>query len=398
MSPDSLFALATLAAGLLVVIGAALARGRLFAIFVGVLLTIQGLISVALFDYFEPIWPIYAYLQATVDLHFLSLARARMRPLWWRATVSVPGLFFAAGTMLALPWAVVDAFGVTPHFAWLAFVVAAWGVVQSIWTREEEIDLALDEATIERVRRHPRGKAGDKRPLRIVQITDPHLGPLMSVARLRRICERAVAREPDLILLTGDFLTMESQAAASILEDSLAPLAALEGKVFACLGNHDHEAPLLVRSALASAKVRLLVDEEAVVETPFGPVQLIGADFKFRGRKAHLEALSRAYPRRPGHLRVVMLHDPGAFRHLPADHGDLVLSGHTHGGQLGLLTLGLPWTFVSVFTPIPDHGFWARGKDRLYVHRGTGVYGFPLRVGVPAEESLLRVHVQREVP
>ncbi|MCZ7680567.1 MAG: hypothetical protein M5U28_18100 [Sandaracinaceae bacterium] len=62
------------------------------------------------------------------------------------------------------------------------------------------------------------------------------------------------------------------------------------------------------------------------------------------------------------------------------------------------MSLGLAWTFVSLFTSIPDHGLWARGRDRLYVHRGTGVYGFPLRVGVPAEESLLRVHVERELP
>jgi predicted MPP superfamily phosphohydrolase len=41
---------------------------------------------------------------------------------------------------------------------------------------------------------------------------------------------------------------------------------------------------------------------------------------------------------------------------------------------------------------LPDHGLWARGRDRLYVHRGTGHYGFPLRLGVPSEESLLRVH------
>jgi predicted MPP superfamily phosphohydrolase len=41
---------------------------------------------------------------------------------------------------------------------------------------------------------------------------------------------------------------------------------------------------------------------------------------------------------------------------------------------------------------MPDHGFWARGTDRLYVHRGTGHYGFPLRLGVPSEESLLAVH------
>jgi predicted MPP superfamily phosphohydrolase len=47
---------------------------------------------------------------------------------------------------------------------------------------------------------------------------------------------------------------------------------------------------------------------------------------------------------------------------------------------------------LRLFWKHPDHGFWARGVDRLYVHRGTGHYGFPLRVGVPAENSLLRVH------
>jgi hypothetical protein len=70
----------------------------------------------------------------------------------------------------------------------------------------------------------------------------------------------------------------------------------------------------------------------------------------------------------------------------------LVLAGHTHGGQVGLLSLGLPWTMLRVLMNAPDHGLWSRGSDRLYVHRGTGHYGFPLRLGVPAEESVLSVH------
>jgi predicted MPP superfamily phosphohydrolase len=98
--------------------------------------------------------------------------------------------------------------------------------------------------------------------------------------------------------------------------------------------------------------------------------------------------------------RIILLHDPGAFRHLPEGEGDLVLSGHTHGGQVGLVSLGLSWTFLRLFgLKLPDHGFWARGRDRLYVHRGTGHYGFPLRLGVPSEESVVRVHrAQGEVP
>jgi predicted MPP superfamily phosphohydrolase len=201
-----------------------------------------------------------------------------------------------------------------------------------------------------------------------------------------------VRREPDLVLLTGDFLTMESQADPRLLATALEPLRALRGQAFACFGNHDHEAPDTVRHALAHAGVTLLMDESSVVQTKAGAVQILGADFAFREREARLTRLCAAHPRLPRTLRLLLLHDPGAFQHVPEGEADLVLSGHTHGGQLGLVSLGLPWTMLRLFVNAPDHGLWARGPDRLYVHRGTGHYGFPLRIGVPAENSLLRVH------
>jgi predicted MPP superfamily phosphohydrolase len=235
------------------------------------------------------------------------------------------------------------------------------------------------------------------RPLRIVQITDPHLGPFMSVSRLRRICERAARREPDLVVLTGDFLTMESQADPRLLGEALSPLSSLQGRCFACFGNHDHEAPVVVRRALRDAGVELLVDQAVDTATPAGPVQIVGVDFVWRDRAAHLARVCAEHPRKPGVLRLMLLHDPGAFRHLPDGQADLVLSGHTHGGQVGFVSLGLPWTLLRLLMNAPDHGFWARGTDRLYVHRGTGHYGFPLRLGVPAEESLLRIHMPHAV-
>jgi len=225
-----------------------------------------------------------------------------------------------------------------------------------------------------------------------VQITDPHLGPFMSVERLARICQRAVERSPDLVLLTGDFLTMESQADPQLLVRALAPLKQLPGRVFACLGNHDHEAPLVVRRAMVENGIHLLVDDATTIATAAGPVQILGVDFVWRERKQHLARVCQAYPRETGALRIVLLHDPGAFVHLPEGEADLVLSGHTHGGQVGLVSLGLPYTMMRVFVKMPDHGLWARGTDRLYVHRGTGHYGFPLRLGVPSEESVLNVH------
>jgi len=397
----TVFAIATASAWALTVVAAALLRNRLFATFAGVILGVQGLISVGLFETFEAAWPAYCYLQACTYLHFLSLSRARMRPLWWRTIVSIPALWFAAGTFLAMPVSVVAAFGVDPA-VWVVaipFAVAGFGLLQSLKAPIEDVHLVLDGEPVDGPRRHAHGAPdGDTAPLRIVQITDPHLGPLMSVSRLRGICERAVAAEPDLIAVTGDFLTMESQSNPRVLHDALAPLAAYEGKVFACFGNHDHEAPQIVKDACAAHGIRLLIDDEATLETSAGPVQILGADFAFRDRRARLEALCERFARRPGHLRLLLLHDPGAFRHVPEGEADLVLSGHTHGGQVGLLSVGLKWTFVSGLTSIPDHGFWARGRDRLYVHRGTGVYGFPLRVGVPGEESTLHVHDARPEP
>jgi len=380
-------------AGWLLVVGLALLRSRAYAIFRGVTLGLHVLFATALVHRFQAVLPLFYYLHAMVFLQSLGLIRPRMRSLPYRALISVPAAFFGAGTLLALPWALVGAFGFDLPGVFLPYLAAGIGVLQSLRAREETRDIVVaDQHSVPELSRHRGSNARVVRPLRLVQISDPHLGPFMSVERLARICERAAARQPDLVLLTGDFLTMESQGDPQLLERALAPLSRLPGRVFACLGNHDHEAPLTVRRALLSNGVRLLVDESVSLETEAGPVQLVGMDFVWRERKQHMARVCANHPRKPGALRIVLLHDPGAFVHLPEGEADLVLSGHTHGGQVGLVSLGLPFTMMRAFVKMPDHGLWARGTDRLYVHRGTGHYGFPLRLGVPSEESLLAVH------
>jgi predicted MPP superfamily phosphohydrolase len=380
-------------AGWAAVVGLALLRSRAYAIFRGVTLGLHVLFASVLVHRFQVVLPVFVYLHAAVFVQSLGLVRPRMRSLPYRVLISVPAAFFGAGTLLSIPWVLLAAFKVDAPGVWLPYVAAALGVLQSLWSREESRDIVVaDRHAVPALARHQAGGARVARPLRLVQITDPHLGPFMSVERLARICQRAVEKSPDLIVLTGDFLTMESQADPQLLQQALAPLKQLSGRVFACLGNHDHEAPLIVRRALAENGVTLLVDEAATLETAAGRVQLVGMDFVWRERKQHLARVCAAHPRLPGALRIVLLHDPGAFVHLPEGEADLALSGHTHGGQVGLVSLGLPYTMMRAFVKMPDHGLWARGTDRLYVHRGTGHYGFPLRLGVPAEESVLAVH------
>jgi hypothetical protein len=418
--PDALLPSLAAAIGVGVPLFAAKARGRTYALFALVLVTLSFpaavILGLRLAELSGPrLGPLvgwaFVYGIAATGLHMASLVRARLRPRWVRYGMSVPGMAMLALGALALPFLVLlaplrgalvlaDARGALAALAyadWLPVAAIAHALATSIGARREfvRIDLAHggEPETLQRMpveRRSAPLPAAPRRPLRFVQISDPHLGPWQPVHRLERRVAELARHEPDLVLLTGDFLTMESNDTPGALARALSPLASLRGRCFAIFGNHDHEAPEEVASALAENGIRLLVDAEAVAETPAGPVQIVGADHYWEEREARIPALLKRFPRRPGHLRLLLLHDPLGFRSVPKGEVDLTLSGHTHGGQLGLVSLGLDWTVLSR-SRWPDHGLFGHGASRLYVHRGTGFYGFPLRVGVPGELSLIEV-------
>jgi len=399
---------------------AAFVRGRFYAMFSLVILSMS--LPAALILHFRLralaspetallLDILFAYSMAASGLQFTHLVHARMRGSIFRWLVSVPAQTFIAGGMLAGPWLLLLlpfrlAFGALDWQAMLTgwtlveslpLLLAGFSILTSMTTRPETVRFRLSRQGPEKIQRVPverfRGREPEpllERPLRIVQITDTHLGPWKSVRQLREQISKLVARNPDLVMLTGDFLTMESMGSPGCLEEALEPLRPIADRCAAIFGNHDHEAPDQVRDAMRAIGIPLLIDDEVCFETPVGPVQIVGADYLNRGRTKHLKALLCRFPRREGHLRLLLLHDPLAFHAVPQDEVDLVLSGHTHGGQIGLVSLGIDWTVLSR-SRWPDQGLFARGASRLYVHRGTGFYGFPLRVGVPAEFSVLEI-------
>ena len=427
MTPDadaspfaSLFPIIALFTWLAVPAYAAWARGRLYATFAGVLLSFALPAALILHARLRVLLPVdwvslldlvFAYSMAASGIQFAHLVNARMRSSAFRWLISVPGQTFLGAGLLAGPWLLL----LFPFR--LLFGALGWEGVLGAWTLLESVPLFVSVASIltsvtarsETVRfqlanegpskmqrmpveRHRKGEPAPlpERPLRIVQLTDTHLGPWQSVARLRRRIESLVSRDPDLIALTGDYLTMESMGSPGCLHEALAPLGPIADRCVAIFGNHDHEAPDHVRDALDKLGIRLLVNEEACFETEAGWVQIVGSDFIRDGHREHLGELLTKYPRREEHLRLLLLHDPIGFHALPENNVDLVLSGHTHGGQVGLVSLGIDWTALSM-SKWPDQGLFARGLSRLYVHRGTGFYGFPLRIGVPAEHSVLEI-------
>jgi len=395
-------------------------RGRTYAIFSAVLLALSLPGLVALHVRLSG-WLLAPHAKGWLDLAFAAgiaatglqlahLVNARLRGPLFRWAVSIPGqTFLAVGTLtwiwLLVLWPIrallaatlgesasrsLDGLDLLPLLLCVVSIGTSLRLVHDVarvrlGVRGPE---ALQRVPVERHRRPPRPL--EEPVLRLVQISDPHLGPWQSVRELERTIRRLLAHEPDLVLLTGDFLTMEGRGTPGGLAQALRPLSGYEGRCYAIFGNHDHEDPDLVSTSLSSNGIELLVDEERLLDTPIGALQLLGADYRGRDRKTHLETFLAEHPRRARATRLLMLHDPLAFHHVPAGDVDLTLSGHTHGGQIGLVSMGLDWTVLSE-SRWPDHGLFARGAGRLYVHRGTGFYGFPLRLGVPGEASLLEV-------
>ena len=418
--PDWLFPTLMLTILLGIPVYAALKRGRFYAIFSIIIL---GFASAGAFSVYErlgdwlpaslllPVQLLFIYGLITMAVHYLMLVHARMRGPLYRGLISLPGQVFLASSFMAAFWMVLLLVIRLP-LAWLGadrvllwlmpldalpYVIGVAAALTSARPRGETRHVRVGEARPEEFTRlpvtprpHRPGSREADSPLRVVQISDPHLGPWQSVERLRALVSDLVAHDPDLVLLTGDFLTMESNATPGALAEALTPLAAISDRCFAIFGNHDHEAPDEVRSGLALNGITLLVDDAALAQTRTGPIQIVGADYVGKGRKEHLETLLNQHPRIEDHPRMLLLHDPSAFHDLPDDDVDLVFSGHTHGGQVGLLSLGSTWTVLSG-SRWPDHGHFARGRSHLYVHRGTGFYGFPLRIGVPGEASVLEI-------
>jgi predicted MPP superfamily phosphohydrolase len=396
------------------------ARGRIYAIFSAVVLAFSLPGSILLHARLcawlgDPgaAWlsASFAALMAATGIQLAELVTARLRGRLHRILVSIPGQAFLAMGVLSGVWLLLllpvrvlaSAVGwnaALSALSWLDLAplgLCAGSIVTSMRLRPETVRVRLGQAGPRELQRVPveRHLGRPPRPLdeaslRIVQIADPHLGPWQSVRQLQRTLTVLLQKQPDLVLLTGDFLTMEGRGTPGALASALAPLRSYSGRCYAIFGNHDHEDPDEVRHALAANEIDLLMDEERLLDTPVGPLQLIGADYRGRDREQHIQELLARFPRREDRLRLLLLHDPLGFQHIPAGNVDLTLSGHTHGGQVGLVSMGLDWTVLSG-SRWPDHGLFARGTGRLYVHRGTGFYGFPLRIGVPGEASVLEL-------
>ena len=230
---------------------------------------------------------------------------------------------------------------------------------------------------------------------RIVQISDIHIGPILGRPFSRELTDRVNALDPDLVAVTGDLV----DGSVSKLRDEVAPFGDLRGRhgVFFVTGNHDHYSGADGwSSCMEELGFVILRNRRITLEAKGERFELAGVDDHRSGYETFGgEDLDAALEELPPDRPVILLaHDPSTFKKACRMGIDLQISGHTHGGQI--------WPFgyfVRLAVPFVA-GLYRRGQAQLYVSRGTGFWGPPMRLFEPAEitEILIRSAPQAQDP
>jgi uncharacterized protein len=213
--------------------------------------------------------------------------------------------------------------------------------------------------------------------LRIGLMTDLHRSQLVSHEDVARSVRMLMGELPDLIVLGGDYVTWGDRRYVAPSADALAPLSAPHG-VHAILGNHDddHDMP----AALARNGVQMLKDARTRLEIRKETVDLVGIRF-WTKRQMDIAALTRgAAP-----MTVLLAHDPRRLTEAAALGVPLVLSGHTHGGQIVLPVVGA--LAAQKFPTVA--GIGRRDRSTVFVSRGVGTIYVPVRINCPPEVAVL---------
>jgi uncharacterized protein len=226
---------------------------------------------------------------------------------------------------------------------------------------------------------------------RLVQLSDIHCGLFAPERRVRDWVRRANAQNADLIAVTGDLIASGTEHVEAVAR-ALGELRAPDG-VFAVMGNHDYfGAGETLIWALRDRGVAVLRNDHRLL-----PRSLVVAGVDdTRSRRANLDRALAGTP--AGAFTILLAHDPDMFPHAAERGVALTLAGHTHGGQFAVPFLGRRYNLANLVTRYTS-GLYREGGAALFVNRGVGTSGPPIRIGTRGEivELTLRAGRQRAV-
>jgi len=242
--------------------------------------------------------------------------------------------------------------------------------------------------------------------LKIVHISDIHAGSFTDKSAVQKGVDKILKEKPDLILFTGDLVNDRASEMTEYME-IFSQLRAPMG-VYSVLGNHDYGDYVIWESAEAKRDNlerlkevhrelgwRLLMNEHVMLERGNDRIALLGIEnWSGKGNFGRYGKMEAAYPgTESAPFKILMSHDPShwdAEVRVKYPDIDLMLSGHTHGMQFGLEVPGFKWSPVQYFYK-QWAGLYKEGKQKLYVNRGYGFLGYPGRVGILPEITVLEL-------
>ena len=242
--------------------------------------------------------------------------------------------------------------------------------------------------------------------VKIVHISDIHSGSFTDKNAVMKGVERILSEKPDLVLFTGDLVNdkaAEMETYIDVFDKLKAPLG-----VYSTLGNHDYgdyaawDSPASKAANLSRLKEihaamgwRLLMNEHMVLERNGDRIAVLGVEnWSAKGRFPKHGRMEQAYPgseKIP--FKILMSHDPShwdAQVRTTYPDVDLMLSGHTHGMQFGIELPGFRWSPVQYMYK-QWAGLYEEGNQKLYVNRGYGFIGYPGRVGILPEITVIEL-------
>jgi hypothetical protein len=271
------------------------------------------------------------------------------------------------------------------EFIGLSAAVLAGGVLGTSLYEPQEALVSQVGITLQRL---PSALDG----IRIAQLSDIHFNSFMTPSHLDRVIELTNAQKPDVVVLTGDFVTAgrhrseriaRAEAAwpcASALRRIEAPLGCI-----AVLGNQDYDtkADVVAEALSAGSRIQVLRNRAIALERDGARLWLAGIDNVTAGRANPEDAL-KGVPRQE--CTVVAVHEPDfadEMRNFPVD---FQMSGHSHGGQIRIPGIGAP--YLPILARRYPMGHYHIGPIQLYTNRGIGVIGVPMRFMCPPEISV----------
>jgi predicted MPP superfamily phosphohydrolase len=263
------------------------------------------------------------------------------------------------------------------------FAIAGFGgLVQRTDFRVREVDIPIPNL--------PKDLHG----LRILQLSDIHLGPFLTERDLARVIDESANLRPHLAVVTGDLISMGGDPLDACLQQ-IARLRPDSG-ILACMGNHEIYAGVQPYAAEEGARLGVNFLRRQTRSLRFGSATLnvAGVDYQsINNRKNYLHGAERLVA--PDAVNVLLSHNPDVFPVAARQGFDLTISGHTHGGQVAVEILSQNLNIARFLTPFV-YGQYRLNRPSgslasLYVSRGIGTIGLPIRIGAPPEITLLRL-------